>query len=621
MKLRIIFMIFIFIFINSQTNEILSFDQAIQIINNVGYTQNDYNNMIKYIKDLFIKYYVYLDIKKNPPYPLKPFDFIKELDSINTAQISYYEFYQKVYTQIKLLQDLTINISFKKISDFYYAGPIQYVIRTENNKTNLYINVHNYCYLYYEQQLCNELNNLREIRIIKINDKNPFDYIEQFGGIQTLKSSHAQFVMNKIGAVISDRFDIYPFQKNDLTDINVQFENNVLFTFNYVIIKNENNNRRLLKSIELGNNISLNNLNSFEKKQNDKENDIRKLETSIWDYYFEGKIKLKIDKENKVNVIYINSFILTNIEEITSNDILDKAAEHYFLLMAKQINQNNYPIIIIDDIVTANHYLYTIMLLNVINSEFSFNILNKAEKNINNSIYDIDDYGNGIKHNRTKIITKDYMNFWAKFTSIKTIKRKPTDIIVFTPGYGVDGYFLHNLQESGNAIIVGYNGNPSDDKKNEKFPHSISFTSDAIIQDDIVDNLKNYGINVNNIPLKEYFDDSFINTNEAPIPKEYKLTLIDERSNIYGEYEDRRYQEFVDEGKRIFLKYKTDCNTNNKNLVLLSDECKFNDDIKIGGYSCINGKWSNICQVSNCKKPYIFNTYTKSCYLSDIKKI
>ena len=65
MKLRIIFMIFIFIFINSQTHEIFSFDQAIQIINNVEYTQKDYNNMIKYIKDLFIKYYVYLDIKKN----------------------------------------------------------------------------------------------------------------------------------------------------------------------------------------------------------------------------------------------------------------------------------------------------------------------------------------------------------------------------------------------------------------------------------------------------------------------------------------------------------------------------------------------------------------------------
>ena len=109
------------------------------------------------------------------------------------------------------------------------------------------------------------------------------------------------------------------------------------------------------------------------------------------------------------------------------------------------------------------------------------------------------------------------------------------------------------------------------------------FSSLDEIKDDIVDNLKNYGINVNNIPLKEYFDDSFINKDEPSIPKEYKLNIIDERNNIYGEYNDNRYSEFVNEGKRIFLKYKTECNGDNKNLVLLSDECKFNDDIKIGG--------------------------------------
>ena len=55
-------------------------------------------------------------------------------------------------------------------------------------------------------------------------------------------------------------------------------------------------------------------------------------------------------------------------------------------------------------------------------------------------------------------------------------------------------------------------------------------------------------------------------------------------------------------------------------MVLLNDSCKFDDDNKIGGYSCVNGKWSNICQVSNCKKPYTFNTYNKSCYISDVIK-
>ena len=48
-------------------------------------------------------------------------------------------------------------------------------------------------------------------------------------------------------------------------------------------------------------------------------------------------------------------------------------------------------------------------------------------------------------------------------------------------------------------------------------------------------------------------------------------------------------------------------------MVLLSDTCKFDDKNKIGGFKCINGKWSKECQVSNCKKPYTFNTYTKEC--------
>ncbi len=34
-----------------------------------------------------------------------------------------------------------------------------------------------------------------------------------------------------------------------------------------------------------------------------------------------------------------------------------------------------------------------------------------------------------------------------------------------------------------------------------------------------------------------------------------------------------------------------------------------------------NGKWSKKCQVSNCKKPYIFNTYTKECEISYIYNI
>ena len=58
-------------------------------------------------------------------------------------------------------------------------------------------------------------------------------------------------------------------------------------------------------------------------------------------------------------------------------------------------------------------------------------------------------------------------------------------------------------------------------------------------------------------------------------------------------------------------------------MVLLYKLCKFDDKNKLGGFKCINGKWSkneNECQVSHCKKPYNINTYTKNCELTEQTK-
>ena len=46
MKLRIILILIILIIIDCAGYEIMSFDKAIQIINNVTYTKTDYDNMI-----------------------------------------------------------------------------------------------------------------------------------------------------------------------------------------------------------------------------------------------------------------------------------------------------------------------------------------------------------------------------------------------------------------------------------------------------------------------------------------------------------------------------------------------------------------------------------------------
>ena len=61
---------------------------------------------------------------------------------------------------------------------------------------------------------------------------------------------------------------------------------------------------------------------------------------------------------------------------------------------------------------------------------------------------------------------------------------------------------------------------------------------------------------------------------------EFEITNIDERVELYNKYDDSRYQKFIDEAKKIFQKYNNiNCNPRNKNIILLSDKCKFSDNI------------------------------------------
>ena len=50
------------------------------------------------------------------------------------------------------------------------------------------------------------------------------------------------------------------------------------------------------------------------------------------------------------------------------------------------------------------------------------------------------------------------------------------------------------------------------------------------------------------------YDDSFLNESLIKIPREFTNEKIDERSNIYGQFNDERYLEFIKEGKRIINK-------------------------------------------------------------------
>jgi hypothetical protein len=125
------------------------------------------------------------------------------------------------------------------------------------------------------------------------------------------------------------------------------------------------------------------------------------------------------------------------------------------------------------------------------------------------------------------------------------------------------------------------------------------------------ENLKKLGIKVGGITFGETFDEDYKNPN--PIPREYKVDVIDERSNILEPYTDDDYEAFMSEAKRIFKNYNEErkCNPNNKLLVLETDECSVfeGDEHAHGGHPCgSDGTWNtSACQKFYCDFGYYYS--------------
>ena len=607
--LYLIFLLFNFQIINSQNIEvnILSFDDIVNKINEIKYLEQDYLNIISNITEL-LDYYVYLDIAKNPPHNLKKVDLIKEIKSINITNIKLYDFYLNISNILFSVLDAHLRISFKQFNNYEYYSPVYYFTKTENNINYLFLDINpdNYLNIPFDKKLISNIKKNKKYKIIKINEQDPYDYIQNFGK-KIFKSDHAQYTYNINKYIRYGNFSDYPFIKKDLENITITFENNESISFDYKIIYNKNKNYKIISP-----------------KYNLK-----------WTSNYENKIKYKLDKDKKVNVIYQSSF---DIKEY------DNKIDFFFRDILNDMNQNDYPIIIIEDFNNGGNIMFSYIIQTLINynlsnikSRESFRISEKLgialQDNFN--LFDLktcqkielntlirnketDNYNNKIKHNRTKIVSvyNTFNHIKSKTKYYKKQKRKPTEIIIFTDGfsYSATSYFIKDMQESGNAILIGYNGNPSEKRKKDLFDASQSpSASMSEINRIFVSNLKKYGIEIE-ITIGESFNDNFQNENNMKIPREYIINPIDERSNIYDKYDDSRYDEFINEGLRIVNKYKNECNSNNKKLLLINDKCKFGNFFTHGGFLCDdNGKWSNFCQASYCDDGYFFDNFYNVC--------
>ena len=211
-------------------------------------------------------------------------------------------------------------------------------------------------------------------------------------------------------------------------------------------------------------------------------------------------------------------------------------------------------------------------IVNIETCKFSGN-LEDLGKTIDNYGYS-DEFKENINHNRTKVLydnidksmRKKLEQIRTKNLEKKDYLKNPTDILIFTDSYcfSACSVFIKSFQNTGGAIIVGFNGNPK--LGIDEFDASQSASSVQVFEDKEYYNLQSLGYIINGITFEETFDESYQNPN--PIPREYNIDLVDERVAIYAPYSDDLYNDFLNKAGDIFKKYETNCNKNNPRLLL-----------------------------------------------------
>ena len=330
-----IFFVIIFILYFDRTNsqvqfEFLSVDDFINKMKDIQYKTEDYNNIIKHIRESLSKYYVYYDISKSTLLNVEPVDFDKKLESINTQNTTFLDFYNSLFNVISSVKDLHLNVAFINIiMNYTYFLPIIFNVKTDKEiDTNyLYYSItkDNSIKRTYNTTYLNLLKQYEYVKIKSINNKDPFNYILNFQN--TIKDEHAQFSSNLRTISIGK---IQNFTKTNFDILNIEFERKFQSKKfqSYYEEKMEN-------YLESYNKPSI--FEIIQQYNYEKEKEERNLQSSIWDENYQNIIKYKIDNDKQVNVIYHSSF-----------EFKDKLSSIVFFgKMMEKFSTHNYSIIVI----------------------------------------------------------------------------------------------------------------------------------------------------------------------------------------------------------------------------------------------------------------------------------
>lgn len=385
-----------------------------------------------------------------------------------------------------------------------------------------------------------------------------------------------------------------------------------------------------------------------------------------WDYMTTDSIlKCKADDVNKANTIVLTSFVPDDISNFLE----------VLLSCAVMFDGNDYPLFVITDNNGGGLVLLTSLFIEVVQPDWNAQIMvaykdNPKDRNAidmgyyadlstidtcssmssTNDLYtqvETDYFGEGasLRRSRVHLMAQSVKNAITEETR-KLVKnrKKPTEIVVFTDSFSfsASSILTKGLREGGGAIIAGYNGYPG--SKKETFDIGQSPTN--CLQDGLekldpnaYKRLTDKGVLYLSMSFGAIYkaEDVFRHianenisnssgggiNNDTLVPREFLFDPADERLPIYGAYDDTRYELFVEAGKGVVEKYKTQCNPANPLLHMRSSECDAAMDKPHmhGGFACgADGRWSTKCEGYYCDDGFYFNPVAMSC-VEDLCKI
>ena len=609
----------------------------------------------------------------------------ERLKNINTKNTTVYQFYRNIKLVLGSLGDYHLGFggSNNIFSLVHFLEPTSFRIEEYKNEFRMFADIAigegGYKYFRNNETIFDIINNNTNIPILSINGKNPFDFVTNFGGVfRKLKSPQASFRF-KFLSRNGQTFNEFPLTIEELSNFTIIYDNGDKIVTDYAIYSVIDLNETLFfkennflflnkhekidgKIFDMKNFIFFNDMNkniiNNQKYNKFVKKDIHELYDSDkikWDFNLDYSIGCKADTLKKMNVYFVNNFSPYSEKEYIQ--VIHNCVELF--------DSNDYPIILISILNQGGVIEIAQLLIELLSpyttiniySAFRNNEIYKGQKIIDEEIlseyYDLEkcekinyktlqnlikkiDYGDDVIDYLSGPVILNGKKYRNELNSLrKKLKnpRKPTDIIIYTDGYSFSaGAMLFKyLQYYGGAISAGYFPNPN--LKNIPFDSgscaSTLYSFEVIEEFDIKEykqlNEFNYSLNVPGTQL-------FFEPNDLSHPLEYTINPVDEIINIYPTIENlfnllipEDYDKFINESFKIFEKYKTQCNPNNKKLVLITNKCdnKFGNKYTHGGYKCgDDGYWTKECIPSYCDLGYIFDFQSNQCIIdicSDIK--